>query len=96
MSLISTALRQYFYHFPQLCEIIDSTGLCPIEVLDEEKQILCARQFPKFAGYNEDAATGIAAAGLAFGVLGNGIVKSTKKLITVWRGREGVVRLKYL
>ena len=33
-----------------------------------------ARQFPRSSGYNEDAATGITASALAFGLLENGLV----------------------
>ncbi len=46
-----------------------------------------ARQFPKSSGYPEDAATGIAAAALAFGLLDNGLVEATERPIRVRQGR---------
>jgi predicted PhzF superfamily epimerase YddE/YHI9 len=46
-----------------------------------------ARQFPKSSGYPEDAATGIAAAALAFGLLGNGLVARDSERITIMQGR---------
>lgn len=82
------ALQPQFHCVKQLCEIIGSTGLYPYAVLDEEKQVVCARQFPKSSGYNEDAATGIAAAALAYGLLENGIVKYVDQPVTVRQGWE--------
>jgi PhzF family phenazine biosynthesis protein len=81
-------LKPHFHRVKELCEMIDSTGLYPYAILDEEKQIVCARQFPKSSGYNEDAATGIAAAALAYGLLENGLVKYTNQPITVRQGWE--------
>lgn len=60
----------------RVCEAIGSTGLYPYAVLDEGKQLVEARQFPKSSGYLEDPATGIAAAALTFGLLDNGVVSS--------------------
>lgn len=82
------ALEPKFQRVKQLCEVIGSTGLYPYAVLDEEKQIVCARQFPKSSGYNEDAATGIAAAALAYGLLENGLVRYIHQPITVRQGWE--------
>ena len=45
-----------------------------------------ARQFPKSSGYPEDAATGVAAAALAFGLLAAGRVAKTDQ-IRVLQGR---------
>lgn len=59
-----------------VCERIGSTGLYPYAVLDEGRQLVEARQFPKFSGYLEDPATGIAAAALTFGLLDNGFVSA--------------------
>lgn len=49
----------------QLCDVYNTTGFYPftIETL-EGKPVIYARQFPKRAGYNEDAATGLAACAL--------------------------------
>ncbi len=46
-----------------------------------------ARQFPRSSGYPEDAATGIAAAALSFGLLANGLVDADDKPIRVFQGR---------
>src|SRR5690606_41767239 len=45
-----------------------------------------ARQFPRSSGYPEDAATGIAAAALAFGLLHDGLVDPARP-VTVRQGR---------
>ncbi|MDO9439349.1 MAG: PhzF family phenazine biosynthesis isomerase, partial [Beijerinckiaceae bacterium] len=54
------------------CESIGSTGLYPYAVDSQADRRFEARQFPKSSGYPEDAATGIAAAALAFGLLKSG------------------------
>jgi PhzF family phenazine biosynthesis protein len=69
------------------CESIGSTGLYPYAILDQGQRRFEARQFPKSSGYPEDAATGIAAAALAFGLLRNGLVKADSERITVLQGR---------
>jgi PhzF family phenazine biosynthesis protein len=71
----------------QCCESIGSTGLYPYAVDDQGDRRFEARQFPKSSGYPEDAATGIAAAALAFGLLKNGLVKADSERITVLQGR---------
>jgi PhzF family phenazine biosynthesis protein len=69
------------------CESIASTGLYPYAVENQDERRFEARQFPKSSGYPEDAATGIAAAALAFGLLKNGLVKADSGRITVLQGR---------
>lgn len=69
-----------------LCERIGSTGLYPYAVVDDGAQVFSARQFPKSSGYPEDAATGIAAAALVFGLLAGGLVEATGRRITVRQG----------
>jgi PhzF family phenazine biosynthesis protein len=71
----------------QCCESIGSTGLYPYAIDDQGGRRFEARQFPKSSGYPEDAATGIAAAALAFGLLKNGLVKPDSERITVMQGR---------
>ncbi|MCX4161781.1 MULTISPECIES: PhzF family phenazine biosynthesis protein [Paraburkholderia] len=70
-----------------LCERIGSTGLYPYVTLDASRQIFDARQFPKSSGYPEDAATGIAASALAFGLLSNDMVEASDRVITIRQGR---------
>jgi PhzF family phenazine biosynthesis protein len=71
----------------QCCDSIGSTGLYPYAVDSESDRRFEARQFPKSSGYPEDAATGIAAAALAFGLLKNGLVTADSARITVLQGR---------
>ncbi len=69
------------------CERIGSTGLYPYAIDDQGARRFEARQFPKSSGYPEDAATGIAAAALAFGLLKNGLVPRDSRRITILQGR---------
>ena len=70
-----------------VCEAIGSTGLYPYAVLERGKQHFEARQFPKSSGYPEDAATGIAAAALAFGLLGCGLIARDDRVTRIFQGR---------
>ena len=76
-----------FDRMEAFCESIGSTGLYPYAVVDRQRQVFEARQFPKSSGYPEDAATGIAAAALAFGLLKNGLVPAPSHPILVNQGR---------
>ncbi|OPY99213.1 phenazine biosynthesis protein PhzF [Bradyrhizobium sacchari] len=69
------------------CGRIGSTGLYPYAVDHQGERRFEARQFPKSSGYPEDAATGIAAAALAFGLLRNGLVERDSERITIMQGR---------
>jgi PhzF family phenazine biosynthesis protein len=69
------------------CERVGSTGLYPYAIEHQGERRFEARQFPKSSGYPEDAATGIAAAALAFGLLKNGLVECNSERITVMQGR---------
>jgi PhzF family phenazine biosynthesis protein len=69
------------------CGRIGSTGLYPYAVDHQGERRFEARQFPKSSGYPEDAATGIAAAALAFGLLRNGLVARNSERITIMQGR---------
>ena len=71
----------------EVCTKIGSTGLYPFSVIDRESQRFEARQFPRSSGYPEDAATGIAAAALAFGLLRSGLVRSNADPIRIYQGR---------
>jgi PhzF family phenazine biosynthesis protein len=71
----------------QCCERIESTGLYPYAIEHQGDRRFEARQFPKSSGYPEDAATGIAAAALTYGLLRNGLVKADSGRITVLQGR---------
>lgn len=71
----------------QLCEQLGSTGLYLFSRDPEAQRKFDARQFPKSSGYPEDAATGIAATALAFGLLRYGLVDLDEKSILVHQGR---------
>ncbi len=80
-------LRPDFRRMEAVCEQIGSTGLYPYAPADLACKVFDARQFPKSSGYPEDAATGIAAAALAFGLLENGLVAAGEQPIRVRQGR---------
>lgn len=84
---ILDGLKPDFGRIEQLCARIDSTGLYPYAMSDRIAQIVDARQFPSSSGYPEDAATGIAAAALSFGLLENGLVEPSVRPITIRQGR---------
>ena len=81
------ALRPRFEKMEALCDKIGSTGLYPYATVDADRQIFDARQFPRASGYPEDAATGIAASALSFGLLANGMVETSERTITIRQGR---------
>lgn len=70
-----------------VCRRIGSTGLYPYAIVDNEARVFEARQFPRSSGYPEDAATGIAAAALAFGLLHDRTIAADDRLIRVYQGR---------
>lgn len=79
-------LKPDFRRVEQLCERIGSTGLYPYAPSDLDARQFNARQFPKSSGYPEDAATGIAAAALAFGLLENGLVSADERPVRIRQG----------
>lgn len=81
------SLKPDYRRIEQLCERIGSTGLYPYAVHDLAARQFDARQFPKSSGYPEDAATGIAAAALAFGLLESGLVNADDRPLQVRQGR---------
>lgn len=84
---ILDGLKPDFSRMERLCNGIDSTGLYPYAVSDRNTQIIDARQFPSSSGYPEDAATGIAASALSFGLLANRMVDASERQITIRQGR---------
>lgn len=79
-------LKPDFARMEALCENLGSTGLYPFAASQEGPHNFEARQFPKASGYPEDAATGVAAAALAFGLLAGGKVGEHDR-IRVLQGR---------
>ncbi len=81
------ALRPDFARIEALCDDLGSTGLYPYAAVDFQRRIFEARQFPRASGYREDAATGIAASALAFGLLGHHLVTASEAPISIYQGR---------
>ncbi|HEV2513228.1 PhzF family phenazine biosynthesis protein [Bosea sp. (in: a-proteobacteria)] len=63
---VLNGLQPDFARIEALCDAIGSTGLYPFAPIDPDAGVFSARQFPRSSGYPEDAATGIAAAALAW------------------------------
>lgn len=81
------SLQPDFTQIAGLCERIDSTGLYPYASDVDHPDTFYARQFPKSSGYPEDAATGIAAAALAFGLRDSGQVKTHTERVFIRQGQ---------
>jgi trans-2,3-dihydro-3-hydroxyanthranilate isomerase len=80
------ALRPDFALVEAVCAALDSTGLYPFAVDDSERHVFHARQFPRSSGYHEDAATGIAATALLYGLRHYGFSLAAGESITVKQG----------
>ncbi|WNV92136.1 PhzF family phenazine biosynthesis protein [Umezawaea sp. Da 62-37] len=80
-------LRPDFSRMAEVCDLVGSTGLYPYAPSDPERRTFDARQFPRSSGYPEDAATGVAAAALSFGLLESGLVERYDRPIRVRQGR---------
>ena len=74
-------LRPDYTRVATLCDQIGSTGLYPFAVDDAEAAIFSARQFPRSSGYPEDAATGIAAAALAWSTWELGLTSKHRVMV---------------
>jgi PhzF family phenazine biosynthesis protein len=81
------ALAPDFSSIAACCDRTGSTGLYPFAPVDGAARVFEARQFPRASGYPEDAATGIAASALAFGLLHWGAIPPDAPGITVRQGR---------
>ncbi|MEL6323170.1 MAG: PhzF family phenazine biosynthesis protein [Pseudomonadota bacterium] len=73
-----------FEQMKDLCERIGSTGLYPFAA-HGTPGTFSARQFPRSSGYPEDAATGIAATALTYGLLDYGSI-GPRSSVTVFQG----------
>lgn len=80
-------LQPNFSLIAELCQHLDSTGLYPYAPDRENPGRFFARQFPKSSGYQEDAATGIAAAALAFGLRHGGQIDPQQKQVIICQGQ---------
>jgi trans-2,3-dihydro-3-hydroxyanthranilate isomerase len=86
-SAILDALKPDFSRMEALCTSLASTGLYPFAVHSLPERIFDARQYPKASGFPEDAATGVAATALAFGLVAYRLIPTDEKRITVRQGR---------
>lgn len=77
------AIHPDFDRMAAVCSAIDSTGLYPFAVGNAGE--FHARQFPRASGYAEDAATGIAASALSYGLLHYNLARPHSE-VTVWQG----------
>jgi len=84
---ILAALRPDFSRMEGLCASLASTGLYPFAVRSLADRVFDARQFPNASGFPEDAATGVGATALAFGLLAHGVIPLDGERITVQQGR---------
>lgn len=73
-------LSPNYSRMESICGEIGSTGLYPF-VSGAEGGLFHARQFPAASGYPEDAATGIAASALAYGVIEMGLASRQQTII---------------
>lgn len=83
--LVVNQLKPDFSRIEDLCERIGSTGLYPFACDFDDERTYHARQFPKSSGYPEDAATGIAATALIYGLRQYGLIRSRRTI----RVRQG-------
>jgi trans-2,3-dihydro-3-hydroxyanthranilate isomerase len=83
--LVLNALQPDFSRMKALCEAMNSTGLYPFACDWDDERTYHARQFPAASGYPEDAATGIAATALLFGLKHWGLI-GTRRTIRVRQG----------
>jgi len=79
-------LRVELARVEALCDRLGSTGLYPYALADSDGPVVSARQFPRSSGYPEDAATGIAAAALAWGLREQALAGDAATLVTVRQG----------
>lgn len=74
-------LQPDFARIEALCDAIGSTGLYPYAPVDPHTGVFSARQFPRASGYPEDAATGIAAAALAWSAWDLGLASKPRVVV---------------
>ena len=78
-------LKPDFARLKNLCDEIGSTGLYPFACDLEDERTYHARQFPAASGYPEDAATGVAATALLYGLKHWGLI-GLRRTIRVRQG----------
>lgn len=83
--LVLNELKPDFSRLKGLCETLGSTGLYPFACDIEDERTYHARQFPAASGYPEDAATGVAATALLYGLKHWGLI-GLRRTIRVRQG----------
>jgi PhzF family phenazine biosynthesis protein len=84
-SHVLDALTPDFDRVEAVCDLLGSTGLYPYAQTGNGQ--FDARQFPRSSGYPEDAATGIAASALSYGLLADQLVTDGDGPIVIRQGR---------
>jgi trans-2,3-dihydro-3-hydroxyanthranilate isomerase len=84
---ILDALKPDFSRMEALCTSLECTGLYPFAIHSLPDRIFDARQFPRASGFQEDAATGVGATALAFGLVAYGLIPCDANRVTVQQGR---------
>ena len=83
--LVLNDLKPDFSRLKSLCETLGSTGLYPFACDLEDERTYHARQFPAASGFPEDAATGVAATALLYGLKHWGLI-GLRRTIRVRQG----------
>ena len=83
--VVLNGLMPEFSRLKAVCEAIGSTGLYPFACDWDDERTYHARQFPAASGYPEDAATGIAATALLYGLKHWGLI-GLRRTIRVHQG----------
>ena len=83
--VVLNGLVPEFARLKSVCEKIGSTGLYPFACDWDDERTYHARQFPAASGYPEDAATGVAATALLYGLKHWGLI-GLRRTIRVHQG----------
>ena len=83
--VVLNGLTPDFARMRAVCEAVGTTGLYPFACDWDDERTYHARQFPIASGYAEDAATGVAATALLYGLKHWGLI-GTRRTIRVRQG----------
>ena len=83
--MVLNGLMPDFKAVRAVCEAMGSTGLYPFACDWDDERTYHARQFPVASGFREDAATGVAATALLYGLQSWGLI-GTRRTIRVRQG----------
>ena len=83
--VVLNGLKPHFERLRKVSDAIGSTGLYPFACDWDDERTYHARQFPVASGFAEDAATGVAATALLYGLKFWGLI-GTRRTIRVRQG----------